>query len=209
MRYYVDVIISKIPRDKWEDNRRNRTTASGASVSEKSLVRLHKQVIKAMQGVTRTQVQWDTLLQDILYWEDITKNETSGERKFKSSLEYRPRGQLTKLFCTPTVEWYWRCMLRSLCLRVLAGLFAVFTVLLIFSEVTFFIRQPIISIIGVIHRSLEASHSYLGLELLCVLALGYLCLCTYFTVFKIRIFNLYYLVPNQQTSEYSLIFSGM
>ena len=162
-----------------------------------------------MQGVTRTQVQWDTLLQDILYWEDITKNETSAERRFKSSLEYRPRGQLTKLFCTPTVEWYWRCMLRSLLLRVLAGIFAVFTVLLIFSEVTFFIRQPIISIIGVIHRSLEHSHSYLGLEFLCVLALGYLCLCTYFTVFKIRIFNLYYLVPNQQTSEYSLIFSGM
>lgn len=44
LRRYVDVIISRIPRAKWEDTRRNRTTASGASVSEKSLVRLHKQV---------------------------------------------------------------------------------------------------------------------------------------------------------------------
>ncbi|OQR67724.1 LMBR1 domain-containing protein 2-like [Tropilaelaps mercedesae] len=165
LRRYVDVIISRIPRDKWEDTRRNRTTASGASVSEKSLVRLHKQVIKAMQGVNRTQVQWDQLLTDILACEDVTKNEANVERRFKSSLDYRPRGQLTKMICTPTIEWYW--------------------------------------------RSLESSNSYFGLEIFSAAILGYLCLCTYYTLFKIRIFNLYYLVPHQQTSEYSLIFSGM
>ncbi|XP_022687588.1 LMBR1 domain-containing protein 2 homolog isoform X2 [Varroa jacobsoni] len=209
LRRYVDVIISRIPRAKWEDTRRNRTTASGASVSEKSLVRLHKQVIKAMQGVNRTQVQWDQLLADILYWEDISKNEANVERRFKSSLDYRPRGQLTKMFCTPTVEWYWRCLLRAVLLRALAVIFAGFTILIMFSEVTFFIRKPLISVVGIIHSSLETSFSYFGLEVFSATTLGYLCLCTYYTLFKIRIFNLYYLVPHQQTSEYSLIFSGM
>lgn len=110
------------------------------------------QVIKAMQGVNRTQVQWDQLLADIVYWEDASRNEANADRRFKSSLDYRPRGQLTKLVCTPTVEWYWSCLLRSVLLRSLAVVFTGFTMMIMFSEVTFFIRRPMISIVGLIHR---------------------------------------------------------
>ncbi len=36
-----------------------------------------------------------------------------------------------------------------------------------------------------------------------------LCYCVYSTVFRIRVFNYYYLAPHHQTDAYSLQFSGM
>lgn len=51
--------------------------------------------------------------------------------------------------------------------------------------------------------------SRLLFQLLCFGTIGYLTLCVYFTVFKMRIFNYFRLVPNHQTDENSLIFSGM
>ena len=38
---------------------------------------------------------------------------------------------------------------------------------------------------------------------------AYLSVCAYFTVFRIRIFNLYNLAPHHSTDEYSLLFSAM
>lgn len=45
-------------------------------------------------------------------------------------------------------------------------------------------------------------------KLVSCLIIGYLCCCAYYAVFKLRIFNYYYVSSNHQTSENSLIFSG-
>lgn len=42
-----------------------------------------------------------------------------------------------------------------------------------------------------------------------ILTIAYMCVCTYYTVFKVRVLNYYYLAPHHHTDEYSLIFSGM
>ena len=42
-----------------------------------------------------------------------------------------------------------------------------------------------------------------------IVIISYLCFCACYTLFKMRVFNYYYLAPNHQTNEYSLIFSGM
>lgn len=60
---------------------------------------------------------------------------------------------------------------------------------------------------------LDSSHcsvaSHLCLQLLSFLALSYLSICTYFTVFRLRIFNYYQLVPAHQSDENSLLFCAM
>ncbi|CAF0898243.1 unnamed protein product, partial [Brachionus calyciflorus] len=40
------------------------------------------------------------------------------------------------------------------------------------------------------------------------ITIAYLCFCAYYAIFKMRIFNYYYLASNHHTSENSLIFSG-
>lgn len=43
----------------------------------------------------------------------------------------------------------------------------------------------------------------------CFFTIFYLCYCVYSTVFRIRVFNYYYLASHHQTDAYSLQFSGM
>lgn len=46
-------------------------------------------------------------------------------------------------------------------------------------------------------------------QVVCFVTILFLCVCIYSTVFRIRVFNYYYLVPHHQTDAYSLQFSGM
>ena len=46
-------------------------------------------------------------------------------------------------------------------------------------------------------------------QMACFVSIFFLCVCVYSTVFQIRVFNYYYLVPHHQTDAYSLQFSGM
>merc|ERR1712062_847695 len=54
----------------------------------------------------------------------------------------------------------------------------------------------------------KVDHNYLAIEFTCLVTIFYLCLCTFYTIFKIRIFNYYYLARNHHSDEYTLLFSG-
>lgn len=45
--------------------------------------------------------------------------------------------------------------------------------------------------------------------MVCFVSILFMCVCVYSTVFRIRFFNYYYLVPHHQTDAYSLLFSAM
>ena len=53
----------------------------------------------------------------------------------------------------------------------------------------------------------KASFSYL--QLASCFIISYLCVCAYFTVFRIKFFNYYYIAGHHQTDESSLLFVGM
>lgn len=212
LRKHLEVILSKVPSSTGaKGNGRGRHRAhpeidalSGAAVTEKSLVRLHQQVIRALQQHGRTQCQWTTLVEKALALEDVARNEESPERRFRRSAPHdHPTG------CAPTLEWYWRCCVRGWSLRILGAVLALLSAALVWSEMTFFVRQPILTLFGIFHRSAESSHDYVAIELMSIVTIGYLCVCAYYTVFRVRVLNYYYLAPQHQTDEYSLIFSGM
>ena len=54
----------------------------------------------------------------------------------------------------------------------------------------------------------KSEYNYFAIELICFVTICYLCLCTYYTVFKIRVLNYYYLAGRHQSDEYTLLFSG-
>lgn len=213
LRKFLDVILEKCPDEKANDRAGQRISReadalSGSAVTEKSLVRLHQQVIRALQQKRRTHWQWNMLVENALYWEDVAKNEGNADRRFRSSA-LTEKSAIETLFCSPRVEWYWRCILRGWVLRGLGIVLAVFSIAVVWSEMTFFIRQPIVSLFGIFHRVAEKSYNYVGIEVMSILTIAYMCVCTYYTVFKVRVLNYYYLAPHHHTDEYSLIFSGM
>lgn len=74
---------------------------------------------------------------------------------------------------------------------------------------TFFSINPPLSLFAVFINLAKANFSYWAIELICFVTICYLSICAYYTIFKIRILNYYYLAGNHQSDEYTLLFSGL
>ncbi|XP_077478387.1 G-protein coupled receptor-associated protein LMBRD2B [Stigmatopora argus] len=215
LRKCIDTILRKCPTDYQDKMGRNmddyedfedRQTFPG----EKSLVKLHKQVIYAVQRHKRTRVQWHMLLQEAFHLEDVAKNEGSSTRRFVRSFPpSRPPGWFCRTLYTPAAEWYWECVLKRVFHRALAALLGLLSAAVVWSECTFFSTRPVLSLFAVFVQLAERSYSYVYIQVACFVTIFFLCTCVYSTVFRIRVFNFYYLAPHHQTDAYSLQFSGM
>jgi hypothetical protein len=91
-------------------------------------------------------------------------------------------------------------------LKTLSLISGIFSILIIWSEATFFNKSPVLSIFAAF---LSWTNDSALIETVATITLAYLAICAFYTVFKIRIFNYYYLANNHQTDEVSLVFSGM
>ncbi|KAM5328556.1 G-protein coupled receptor-associated protein LMBRD2 isoform 3-T4 [Glossophaga mutica] len=216
LRKCVDTILKKCPTEYQEKMGRNMDDYEdfdekhNTYPSEKSLVKLHKQVIYSVQRHRRTQVQWQILLEQAFYLEDVAKNETSATHQFVHTFQSpEPENRFIQYFYTPTVEWYWECLLRPWFYRILAVVLSTFSVIVVWSECTFFSTTPVLSLFAVFIQLAEKTYNYIYIEIACFLSIFFLSICVYSTVFRIRVFNYYYLASHHQTDAYSLLFSGM
>ncbi|XP_069740640.1 G-protein coupled receptor-associated protein LMBRD2B isoform X2 [Narcine bancroftii] len=216
LRKYVDTILRKCPSEFQERTGRNMDDyedfeeSSSSSPSERSLVKLHKQVISAVQSQLQTQVQWKMLLDRAFHLEDVTRNQGNGDRQFMHTFpSSEPQAWLVRVLYTPRVEWFWECVVRGWCYRGLALLLAAFTVVVVWSECTFFSTSPVLSLFAIFIRLAESTYNYLHIQSACFISISFLSCCTYWTVFRIRVFNYYHLAAHQHTDAYSLLFSGM
>ncbi|XP_014832613.1 PREDICTED: LMBR1 domain-containing protein 2 [Poecilia mexicana] len=216
LRKCIDTILRKCPVDYQEKMGRNMDDyedfddKQNSYPTEKSLVKLHKQVIYAVQRHNRTRVQWQILLQQAVHLEDVAKNETSLSHQFVHSFQSaEPPGRFSRYVYTPTVEWYWECLLKRWFYRLVSVVLTLFSVAVVWSECTFFSTRPVLSLFAVFIQLAESDYNYLYIEMACFITIFFLCTCVYSTVFRIRVFNYYYLASHHQTDAYSLQFSGM
>ncbi|RMC16621.1 hypothetical protein DUI87_06559 [Hirundo rustica rustica] len=110
LRKCVDTILKKCPTEYQERMGRNMDDyedfdeRQNSYPSEKSLAKLHKQVIYSVQRHRRTQVQWQILLEQAFYLEDVAKNESSATRQFVHTFHSQePENKIIQYFYTPTV----------------------------------------------------------------------------------------------------------
>lgn len=205
-RPYVEVILRKVPTELMEKAKRSVRAGDGGSgiPSEKSLIRLHRQVIKSLQVLQRTEALWNVQVEKILYLEDVEMNFLSSP-PFRHDLSLKPQ----QVVCHPMLQWYWECVVKAPFLKMLAGATALMSITVVWSELTFFSSHPVLSIFANILNVAKHSYDFVTIEVFSMVTLCYLCYCAYSTIFRIKFLNLYYLAPHHQTNEHSLIFSGM
>lgn len=209
LRPCMDTIIRKVPTELMERASRTATRGDSSIIpSEKSLVRLHKQVIKSLQTLQRTEALWNVQVAKVLHLEDVDRNILSMDHRFKTEFP-KHRAKFGRMVYNPTFEWYWECLVKPPFLRTLAVITGVLSLMVVWSELTFFCRSPVLSIFANVLNIAKNSYDFLTIELFSMGILCYLCYCAYSTVFRIKFLNLYYLAPHHQTNEHSLIFSGM
>lgn len=212
LRKCVDTILTKCPIEYQEEFGRNVVNSGGEPriiPTTKSLTNLHKKVISAVQRHGQTQVQWSILSDQAFHLEDVTKSQNSPTRHFIHSFPATLSSQIPRFIYTPTIEWYWECVFRQWFCRFLAVLLCLLSAAVVWSECTFFSTHPVLSLFAVFIQSAESKYNYIYIEMACFVSILFMCVCVYSTVFRIRFFNYYYLVPHHQTDAYSLQFSGM
>ena len=176
MRPYLDIIVDKCPPE-WKqqmitrlmENNRNSITYSGNAYNEKSLIRMHKSIIQTMQTNHRTHCQWDLLINQAIEWEDVAKNEVSPTRIYRSTIDSRRKSSaLGTVFrdsiYTPKMEWYWKCLVRSSVYRGLGYVLTVFSLMVVWSEMTFSLQSIPLSIFALIMKLLRSNYSYFLIE---------------------------------------------
>ena len=73
------------------------------------------------------------------------------------------------------------------------------SIIVVWSEMLMSRTQPTLSLYALMLNGVGTTGQYFNIELLTFFSLLYLCVCTYRVVFKLRVFDYYYLVPHQQT----------
>ncbi|CAH4007401.1 unnamed protein product [Pieris brassicae] len=205
---HVETIVQKLPvqlRDKLGSRAPPERTPPP---SLKSLINLHKKTIKALHVLQRTETQYSLMLERTYHLEDVAANCRSPDHHFQHTFQMsRPKVQ--RILYPPLVEWYWECFLKQYFLKTMAVVTGILSIMVVWSEVTFFNKEPVLSIFANIVSAAGKNFNYIAIVTISTLIICYIFYCAYSTVLKIRVLNLYYLAPHHQTNEYSLIFSGM
>eukprot|EP00102_Acyrthosiphon_pisum_P023663 XP_016660873.1 PREDICTED: LMBR1 domain-containing protein 2 homolog [Acyrthosiphon pisum] len=202
---YFQIILKKVPKDQqcFLKNEQSKYHTSPPSID--MLTQLHEQLIIAVATYHRTKTQSSLMIEKAIFLEDINSNMTSKERKFKKM--FNKPSKLNSY--AATIEWYWWCRLHPMMLQVLSVITGVLSVIIVWSEITFFKKQPVLSIFALMVNVAKQNNNYVLIQVLSTLSIAYLAYCTYSTIFKIKFLNIYYLAPNRQTTESSLIFFGL
>ncbi|XP_014246482.1 LMBR1 domain-containing protein 2 homolog [Cimex lectularius] len=202
----LETVLRKIPPHLLRQTKLQSAAAHADSMvapTLKSLVRIHKQLIKSLHTSKRCETQWKLAVEKVILLEDVQRNKMSNDKTFKHTFDNTPA------LISPAFEWYWRCLIQDYVFKVAAVVCAILSAMVVWSEVTFFNKSPVLSLFAVFLNLARNSYDYFSIEILSTVIIAYLCFCAYSTVLKIRVLNYYYLAPHHQTDEHSLIFSGM
>jgi hypothetical protein len=171
LRSKIDIIVKKCPesfrntlRRNIEDyNDYNEDANSRDMPSEKQLINLHARLIKLLQINNRTLNQWSDLVEKAFLVEDILVNEKNTNRKFVSSTTYQTNILYQKL-CNPRLEWLYYCFIKKFLLKLISVFLTGITLMVIWSEMTFFNKKPVLSIFAIFLNAAQQSYNYVLIE---------------------------------------------
>ncbi|KAG2236234.1 hypothetical protein INT48_008594 [Thamnidium elegans] len=207
IRYCINTMVRRFPFVLHEAfSERDNSINIPAELTEDYLVKISRRMVLAIPQYLEFRL-WNNLLDEAFYLQDIISNKDKSNRKFFSTLRYNnEETRWTKFMLT--MEWWWVLRISPNLYKLLAIIFSCISVCIIWSELVFNVRKP--AIISIAYYALNAcGTNYAALEIMAFLTLLYMCICVYSSLFKIRFFNLYLLIPNHHTDENSLLwFTG-
>ncbi|WJX47512.1 hypothetical protein P8452_34190 [Trifolium repens] len=169
---------------------------------EKSMATLRRHLRGATEEYYRYKSEYMTYVLEALELEDKTKNY---ERchitgwKYMSSIRPARTGKLGSLF--DTLEFFWRCILRKQVEKGLAVLLGIMSVAILLAEATL-LPSVDLSLFSILIKSVGTQEMLV--QAFAFVPLMYMCICTYFSLFKIGRLVFYSLTP-RQTSSVSLL----
>lgn len=129
-----------------------------------------------------------------------------GQRRFRSPLRAPRQGRYGE--AVEAVEWWWKCRVEPVLLRVLAVALGAFSVLTVWAEGTMFSTQAMEGAdVSPFSAMVRAAKDKGGLHMAVAIPLGYMCWCAYHSLFRLGMFSFYALVPGH-TDSFSLLINA-
>ncbi|KAE8706315.1 homeobox-leucine zipper protein ATHB-6-like [Hibiscus syriacus] len=170
---------------------------------EKSMATLRRHLRLAREEYYRYKSEYMTYVSEALQLEDTIKNyerRSSTGWKYVSSFRPGRSGKIGTLL--DTIEFIWRCILWKQLKKVLAVILGIISSAILLAEATLLPRGVDLSLFSILINSVKKDEVLV--QAFAFVPLMYMCICTYYSLFKVGMLMFYSLTP-RQTSSVSLL----
>ncbi|KAG7026858.1 LMBR1 domain-containing protein 2-like A [Cucurbita argyrosperma subsp. argyrosperma] len=174
---------------------------------EKSMATLRRHLRRAREEYYRYKSQYMTYVMKALELEDTIKNyerRTSTGWKYVSTLRHARSGKLGSIL--DTLEFIWRCILRKHLQKVLAVILGIMSAAILLAEATLLPRVDL-SLFSMLIKLVGREEVLV--QAFAFVPLMYMCVCTYYSLFKFGTLIFYSLTPGQTSSVSLLLICSM
>ncbi|GAM21605.1 hypothetical protein SAMD00019534_047800 [Acytostelium subglobosum LB1] len=197
---YLESIIEQCPPE-YHDIQNGEGTGE---ITYATLVALNTRLKTAVQNQNRTESLYEQCVLEAFGLEDIISSSSNPGRTVQWSHKAPRTGRFANLI--NRFEWVWYNYLQIPTVIILALFFALQSLLLVWSEIAMAIPTMDLSPLSLLVKRTDIDR--IDTQLVLFFPLGYAALVTYSTLFKIRIFNYYRLIPHQHSDPNSILFSA-
>eukprot|EP01012_Entosiphon_sulcatum_P008009 TRINITY_DN14218_c0_g1_i1.p1 TRINITY_DN14218_c0_g1~~TRINITY_DN14218_c0_g1_i1.p1 ORF type:complete len:597 (-),score=124.75 TRINITY_DN14218_c0_g1_i1:62-1852(-) len=212
LKVHIEQILAFVKKFERELKQSVATEHTGSSPAHsvaaeemdlKYLVDLNRKVIKTVMDVIRTEAVWRQHRRRYFFLEDVRKASVAvATRRILHSLRKERQGRLGSL--VDQLEWvYWTKMRKAL-LRLWGILLALLSLIVFWSEAMYPV-SPKLSVLNHVVHLLSDSDKTLQVFILCFVS--YVAWCCYWSLFRLKLFDVYSLVPGASSSA-ALCFTG-
>ncbi|TKY47677.1 LMBR1 domain-containing protein A [Spatholobus suberectus] len=174
---------------------------------EKSMATLRRHLRGAREEYYRYKSEYMTYVLEALELEDTIKNyerHNSTGWEYNSSIRPARTGKFGSLF--DTLEFFWKCILRKQVEKGLAVILSIMSVAILLAEATL-LPSVDLSLFSILIKSVGTQEVLV--QVFAFVPLMYMCICTYYSLFKIGMLMFYSLTPRQTSSVNLLMICSM
>ncbi|CAF1706969.1 BnaCnng28310D [Brassica napus] len=175
---------------------------------EKSMATLRRHLRNAKEEYYRYKSEYLTYVTEALVLEDTVKNYERRDSigwKYISSFRTSRSGKMGNLL--DTLEFIWRCLLKKQIQMMLAIVTGIMSAAILLAEATLLLSKLDLSLFSILIRFVKSDE--LLVQAFAFVPLVYMCICTYYSLFKIGMLMIYSLTPRQTSSVNLLMICSM
>ncbi|KAJ3695835.1 hypothetical protein LUZ60_001212 [Juncus effusus] len=209
LRPYMDIIDSMLVQMLREDpgfkpsGGRLGENDMDYDTDEKTMAALRRQLRRAREEYYRYKSEYMNYVMEALELEDTIKNferrDANGWKYFSSFRDNRS-GTLGSLL--DITEFLWKCVLRKQVQKALAIILGIISAAILLAEATLLPSSVDLSLFSILINAVGKQEVLV--QIAAFVPLMYMCVCTYYSLFKIGMLMFYSLTP-RQTSSVSLL----
>eukprot|EP01117_Protostelium_nocturnum_P005255 TRINITY_DN1910_c0_g1_i2.p1 TRINITY_DN1910_c0_g1~~TRINITY_DN1910_c0_g1_i2.p1 ORF type:complete len:622 (+),score=181.15 TRINITY_DN1910_c0_g1_i2:157-2022(+) len=204
-RPFIDEIVDKCPieyRDIRQGSGDNYPTYD-------KLVQLNAKLKQTVHKVKSSRSVYLNLIERAFELEDRIASYSNDEKRVRWTFKERREYKLGRVI--DTLEWLWYSYVHSIFLRVWTVVCICMALMIIWSETFFNISRKFsvdLSIFSQVFNS-RVDFSWAVQWLFIAFPLLYIATCSYWTLFRLKLFNYYQLIPHHHSSGSSLLFCAI